>query len=45
VGNIIVNSELCNGCKVCFQACFIDVIKWDEEAKKPIIAAELGPGM
>jgi NAD-dependent dihydropyrimidine dehydrogenase PreA subunit len=38
VGNIIVNRELCNGCKVCHQACFIDVIKWDEKAKKPVIA-------
>lgn len=38
MANIIVNRELCNGCKVCFKACFIDIIKWDEKAKKPVIA-------
>ena len=38
MNTIIVNKELCNGCKTCFKACFIDVIKWDAEAKKPVIA-------
>jgi len=38
VNTIIVNKELCNGCKKCYQECFIDVIKWDAAAKKPIIA-------
>ena len=38
MNTIIVNKELCNGCKTCFKACFIDVIKWDAAAKKPVIA-------
>ncbi len=38
VNKIIVNKELCKGCKDCFKACFIDVIKWDAQTKKPIIA-------
>ena len=38
VNNIIVNKELCSGCKTCFKACFIDVIKWDTAAKKPVVA-------
>ena len=38
MANIIVNKELCNGCKVCFKACFVDVIKWDAGTKRPVIA-------
>jgi NAD-dependent dihydropyrimidine dehydrogenase PreA subunit len=35
---VIVNQEKCIGCKICYKACFVDVIRWDEENKKPIIA-------
>ena len=38
MNNIIVNNELCIGCKACFQSCFIDVINWDEAAKRPVVA-------
>jgi NAD-dependent dihydropyrimidine dehydrogenase PreA subunit len=38
MNTIIVNNELCNGCKICFKACFIDVIKWDATTKRPVIA-------
>ncbi len=38
MNKIIVNRELCNGCRTCFKACFIDVIKWDAAKRKPIIA-------
>ena len=38
MNTIIVNRELCTGCKTCVKACFIDVIKWDDEAKRPVIA-------
>lgn len=38
MNTIIVNKELCNGCKTCFKACFVDVIKWDDAAKRPVIA-------
>lgn len=30
------NPENCVGCKMCYKACFIDVIRWDEEKKQPI---------
>ena len=30
------NPENCVGCKLCYKACFIDVIRWDEEKKQPI---------
>jgi NAD-dependent dihydropyrimidine dehydrogenase PreA subunit len=38
LNNIIVNKELCNGCRTCFRSCFIDVIKWDSVKRKPVIA-------
>lgn len=38
MNKIIINQELCIGCKICFKSCFIDVIKWDEQARRPIVA-------
>jgi NAD-dependent dihydropyrimidine dehydrogenase PreA subunit len=38
MNKIILNKTLCTGCKTCFRACFIDVIRWDEERRQPIIA-------
>ena len=38
MNNIIVNTELCTGCKICYKSCFIDVINWDEEKRCPVIA-------
>lgn len=26
----------CVGCKLCYKACYVDVIAWDAKAKKPI---------
>lgn len=26
----------CVGCKLCYKSCFIDVIRWDEENRKPV---------
>lgn len=33
---IIYDPTNCIGCKLCFKACFVDVIRWDEEKKQPI---------
>ena len=38
MNKIVINKELCNGCKICFKSCFVDVINWDSETKKPIEA-------
>jgi NAD-dependent dihydropyrimidine dehydrogenase PreA subunit len=35
-----INIDLagCSGCKACMNACFADVIRWDEQAKRPVVA-------
>lgn len=38
MNKIIVDEQKCVGCKICYKACFIDVIRFDDDAKKPIIA-------
>ena len=38
MNKIIINRELCNGCKICFKSCFVDVINWDSETGRPIEA-------
>ena len=37
---IEINKETCTGCKTCVNACFIDVMRWDETEKKPVAAYE-----
>ncbi len=37
--NVIkIDDDRCEGCKSCFKACWIDVIRWDDENDRPIIA-------
>jgi NAD-dependent dihydropyrimidine dehydrogenase PreA subunit len=38
VKKIEINMETCNGCKTCMKACFVDVIRWNDNEKKPIVA-------
>lgn len=37
MNNVIkFDDSKCVGCKLCYKSCFIDVIRWDEENKKPV---------
>ena len=33
---IVFDPEKCVGCGLCYKSCFVDVIRWDTEKKKPI---------
>ena len=35
MNTIIVNRARCTGCGACYRACFVDVIRWDKEARRP----------
>lgn len=37
--NVIkIDNEKCVGCQLCYKACWIDVIRWDEDKKRPYAA-------
>jgi NAD-dependent dihydropyrimidine dehydrogenase PreA subunit len=38
VKEIRIDIAGCTGCKSCMNACFVDVIRWDEQAKRPVVA-------
>lgn len=38
IKKIEIDKDLCNGCKICVDACFLDVLRWDEKEEKPIVA-------
>jgi NAD-dependent dihydropyrimidine dehydrogenase PreA subunit len=38
VKEININLDECKGCKTCMNACFADVIRWNEADKKPVVA-------
>lgn len=35
-----INLDACTGCGTCSEACFIDVIRWDDAEGKPVVAYE-----
>jgi NAD-dependent dihydropyrimidine dehydrogenase PreA subunit len=41
-GNLIkslnINLDVCTQCKLCVEACFQDVIRWDEKNGEPVTA-------
>jgi NAD-dependent dihydropyrimidine dehydrogenase PreA subunit len=38
MNRINIDSEACNGCKTCVKGCFVNVLRWDQVKKKPIVA-------
>jgi len=36
--SINIDPDMCNGCKTCVDACFVDVIRWDDKEERPIAA-------
>jgi NAD-dependent dihydropyrimidine dehydrogenase PreA subunit len=37
-GGILVNDDLCVGCKQCYEICPLDIFAFDPETKRPIVA-------
>jgi len=33
-----IDKDLCTGCKMCVNACFVDILRWDEKEERPIAA-------
>lgn len=38
MNTININMEECNGCKTCYDVCFVNVFRWNGEDDKPIVA-------
>jgi NAD-dependent dihydropyrimidine dehydrogenase PreA subunit len=38
MNSVVVDFDACTGCKTCYLACFADVIRWDAEARRPVVA-------
>jgi NAD-dependent dihydropyrimidine dehydrogenase PreA subunit len=36
--NVKIDLDMCNGCRTCVDACFIDVIRWDDKEERPTAA-------
>jgi NAD-dependent dihydropyrimidine dehydrogenase PreA subunit len=35
---ITIDRENCTACQTCMGACFLDVLRWDEQADRPVVA-------
>ncbi len=38
IAKIEIDKDMCNGCKICVDACFVDVFRWDAKEERPIVA-------
>lgn len=38
--NVEIDIDACTGCGTCVDACFVDVIRWDDAEVKPVVAYE-----
>lgn len=38
IARIEINEDACKGCKQCIEACFMDVLRWDDKLEKPVVA-------
>ena len=38
VKEIKIDYSSCTGCKACMNACFVDVIRWNDETEQPVVA-------
>jgi NAD-dependent dihydropyrimidine dehydrogenase PreA subunit len=38
MNTIKIDMEGCIGCMICYDACFVNVFRWNEEDEKPIVA-------
>jgi NAD-dependent dihydropyrimidine dehydrogenase PreA subunit len=38
MNRIELDFDACTGCQACFDACFVNVFRWDAEAGKPVVA-------
>lgn len=38
MNTIKVDDNKCIGCKTCYKACWLDVIRWNDEMRLPVIA-------
>ena len=35
---IEIDRDMCNSCRTCVDACFVDVFRWDDKETRPIVA-------
>ncbi len=35
---ISIDTDRCDGCKACVKACFVNVLRWDEAGRRPVVA-------